>query len=126
VLDLECTRRGFIGSTSLVAAAAALPTALYWSNSGSAKILVSAERAPLFSLGSDSVLLDGPRIARLQMMTTTLPKIAGDVVLRLDATDESLLDVAAQQAGVSVKLGAALPDGFGIRAHVTPIQRNFA
>jgi hypothetical protein len=89
-------------------------------------MLVSAERAPLFSLGSQSVLLDGPRITRLQTMAATLPKVAGEIVLRLDATDESLLDVAAQQAGVSVKLGAAMPEGFGIRAHVTPLQRNFA
>lgn len=124
--DLSCTRRRFLGSTSLVAAAAAVPAALYWSNSASPAMLVSAERAPLFSLGSQSVLLEGPRIARLQTMVAALPKFSGEVVLRLDAADEPLLDVAAQQAGMSVKLGAAMPEDFGTRALITPIQRKFA
>jgi len=88
-------------------------------------MLVSAERAPLFGLGSQAVLLDGPRIARLEAMAAALPTVASEVVLRLDAADDFLLDVAAQQAGVTVTRRHE-PDRLGIRAHVALTERNFA
>lgn len=89
-------------------------------------MLVSAERTHRFASCKQALVLDGPRIARLQMMADRLPQFADEFILRLDATDDHLLDVAAQQAGVSIKRGAALPHGLGIRAHVIPQQRNFA
>jgi hypothetical protein len=89
-------------------------------------MLVSEERAPLFGVGSRAVLLEGPRIARLQAMTEALPRLHGEVVLRLDATDESLLDVAAQQAGVLISRQSGQPDDQGVRARVTPTGRKFA
>lgn len=89
-------------------------------------MLVSAERAPIFGLGSQAVLLEGPRIARLETMAAALTTVTGEIVLRLDATDDFLLDVAAQQAGVSVIRRKKLPDGLGIRAHVALTERSFA
>lgn len=125
--DLICTRRGFLGSTSLVAAAVAIPAAWRWAAMGETPtMLVSVERAPLFGLGSQAVLLNGPRITRLETMAAALSTVAGEVVLRLDAADDFLLDVAAQQAGVNVIRQNELPDGFGIRAHVALTERNIA
>lgn len=126
VADLTCSRRRFLGSTSLVAAMAAVPIWHWARQSNSAAMFVSAERAPAFSLGSRAVLLEGPRIARLEKMATTLRNVTGEVILRLDPADEPLLDVAAQQAGVSVMNRVDPVDGIGRRADVVPTRRNFA
>lgn len=126
VVDLTCSRRRFLGSTSLVAAMAAVPVWHWARQSNSAAMFVSAERAPAFSLGSRAVLLEGPRIARLETMATRLRNVTGEVILRLDPADELLLDVAAQQAGVSVMNRVDTADGIGRRANVVPVRRNFA
>jgi len=127
VSDLTCTRRRFLGSTSLIAAAAAVPAAWHWADTANAPaMLVSAERAPLFRLGSQALLFDGPRLARLEAMAAALPKIAGEVVLRLDPVDDSLLDIAAQQSGMSVVRQHERANTPSIRAHVTPTRRTFA
>ncbi len=126
MLNLSCTRRQFLGTTSLLTLSASVPAAFDWLGAHPPNMLLSAERAPPFPLSPGAVVLDGARIARLQLMADTLPRFAGEFVLRLDATDDSLLDVAAQQAGVHVRRGEALPDGLGLRAHVSLIGRNFA
>jgi len=126
MLKLSCSRRNFVGSTSLLALSAAVPTFLRQSSGQPPNLLMSAERAPPFQLPSGAVVLGGPRIARLQAMAKSLSRSSGQIVLRLDGTDDSLLDVAAQQAGVSIRRGNALPNGLGILAHVTPLSRNFA
>ncbi|MBN8830752.1 MAG: hypothetical protein J0G94_09025 [Sphingomonadales bacterium] len=126
MLDLSFTRRQILGSASLLTLATAIPAAFHWSGARAPNMLVSAERAPPFGLWSGAVLLDGPRIARLQAMAENLPRFSGEFVLRLDATDDSLLDVAAQQAGVHIRRGAALPDGLGIRAHISSTGRSLA
>jgi hypothetical protein len=127
MLDPTYTRRHFLASTSFVAAAAVIPAAWRWPGADHAPaMLVSAESAPAFDLGPQAVLLDGPRLARLEAMAAALPKVSGEVVLRLDATDDALLDVAAQLAGVNMTRRNELPDGLGIRAHVALAKRNFA
>ncbi len=89
-------------------------------------MLVSAERAPLLGSPSQALVLDGPRVERLQSMAESLSGLSGEIILRLDPVDDQLLDVAAQQARVSIRRGAAAPDGLGILAHVTPHKRNLA
>ena len=89
-------------------------------------MLVSAERAGMPGLPGNAVVLDGPRIARLQAMADSLPRFRAPFVLRLDPVDDHFLDVAAQQAGVSVQRLGALPGGLGIRARISRQQRNFA
>ncbi len=127
MLTPPCTRRRFIASTSLIMAAAAIPAAGFnWPDRQGLAIFVSAEHASPFDLARRAIRLEGPRIARLQMMADSLPKLAGEIILRLDATDDHLLDVAAQQAGMSIRRGTALADGLGIHAHVVTQQRNFA
>lgn len=127
MLTQPCTRRCFVASTSLIIASVVIPASrLRWSDERALTMFVSAERASHFNLATHAVLFDGPRIARMEAMVDSLPKFVGEILLRLDATDDHLLDVAAQQAGVSVKRGAVLPHGLGIRAHVIPQQRNFA
>lgn len=127
MLTPPCTRRRFLASTSLVMAAAAMPVVGFnWPDGPGLAMFVSAENASPFDLARQAIRLEGPRIARLQMMTESLPKLAGEIILRLDATDDHLLDVAAQQAGMSIRRGATLADGLGIHAHVIPQQRNFA
>lgn len=126
MLNLTITRRGFIGTASAAAAVASVPIAGHLAQAGPTSMILSAERGLPFSLSAGSVVLEGERLARLQTMAKALAKAGNDVVLRLDATDDKLLDIAAQQAGVSVIRGEALPDGLGIRAQVTNFQRNFA
>lgn len=105
---------------------AAVPMWHWARQSNAAAMFVSAERAPAFGLGSRAVLLEGPRIARLETMAATLRTLTGEVILRLDPADEPLLDVAAQQAGVSVMNRADTADGIGRRADIVPTRRNFA
>lgn len=120
-----CTRRRFMASTSLIIAAGAFPIAkLGWSGTQSTSMLVSAEHAARSGLSSRAVLLDGPRIERLRTMTASLSNGAGEIFLSLDPTDDHLLDIAAEQAGVSIRRGSALPDGKGIRAYVISHQRS--
>jgi hypothetical protein len=126
VLNLSCSRRRFIGSTSLLALSAAVPEIFSPRGAQTPAILMSQERWFPATFWPNAVLLDGPRISRLQVMAEKLPMFVGEFVLRLDATDDSLLDVAAQLAGVHIRRGAALPDGLGIRARISSIARNFA
>lgn len=127
VLSRPISRRHFIASTSVVAAAGAIPAVRHWQAGGDgAAHFVSAELAPRTGLPTRAVLLDGPRIERLQAMTEGLRKAAGTIVLRLDATDDHLLDIAAQMARVTVKRDAALPGGKGIAARIIPQERKFA
>lgn len=126
VLSRPISRRRFIASTSVIAAAGAIPAARLWQAEGGIALFVSAEHAPLAGLPPRAVLLDGPRIERLQAMAASLPKVAANIVLRLDATDDHLLDIAAQMARVSVKRGAILPGGKGVSARIIPQERKFA
>lgn len=131
MLTHPCTRRRFMASASLAAAAGVIATMKFgpymagMPDDARRAIFISVERAPLADLSPRALLLDGPRIARLQTMAASLPGAAGEVILRLDATDDELLDIAAQQAGVSIRRGAALPDGAGVRAAIIPHQRSF-
>lgn len=102
-----------------------MPIAGRWSEGQPPSLLVSAERANLSDSTHRAIVLDGPRITRLQVMAESLPKFTGAFVLRLDPADEYLLDVAAQQAGVSVRRLATLPSGTGMQAQVIRQERNF-
>ncbi|MCB5426474.1 hypothetical protein H0274_14510 [Altererythrobacter sp. CC-YST694] len=122
------SRRHFIASTSIIAAAGAVPAARLWQAgaTGDAALFVSAEHAPAAGLPANAVVFDGPRIERLQAMAASLSRSAANIVLRLDATDDHLLDIAAQMARVSVRRGAALSGGKGITARVISQERTFA
>jgi hypothetical protein len=87
---------------------------------------ISAERADRFARIGHGVVLDGPRVERLRAMAEALGRVSGEIVLRLDPVDDHLFDIAAQQAGVSVKRGLAAPDGLGTLAYVTPQGRSLA
>lgn len=102
--DLSCSRRGFLGKSSLVAAAAAIPSALYMTRADAPILIASAERAPAINFGEQVLTLEGDRLARLHAMVGHLGTLTGDIRLRLDATDDALLDVAADMAGVRVQL----------------------
>ncbi|OJW71542.1 MAG: hypothetical protein BGO57_16800 [Sphingomonadales bacterium 63-6] len=126
MLSRPISRRHFIASTSLVAAAGAVPAARLWQAGDGAALFVSAEHAPKAGLPARVVLLDGPRIERLQAMADGLRKASPNIVLRLDGTDDHLFDIAAQMARVTVKRGAALPGGKGVPARIIPQERKFA
>ncbi len=127
MLTHPVSRRRFIGSTSAVAVAAAIPASMAWRNAAQgAELFVSAENLPLPGLPSDAQVLDGPLIERLRTMAANLPRSSSDVVLMLDPADDQLLDIAAQQAGVSVKRGAALNNGQGVSARIIPQERTAA
>lgn len=132
MLTQPCSRRRFVLSTSsLMMTALAVPGAFRWPDKRTSfmfvsPLLVSAERASHSALPPQTLLFEGPRIARLQRMADRLPKLVGDIVLRLDATDDQLLDIAAQTAGVGIERRGGLPLDLGVRARVIPQQRTFA
>lgn len=127
MVHLSCSRRNFLGSTALVAAATAIPSLSYRGSATASRIiLVSEDLATVGDTGPQTLLLVGPRIDRLQAMAAALRTLSGEVVLRLDAADDSLLDVAAQQAAVILARGKGMFDRFGTRANVALIQRNTA
>lgn len=122
-----CTRRRFLVSASLLAATAVVPLTRFDPAAARAPhLLISAERADASGYGAQALVLDGPRVERLQAMTDSLAKVSGDVILRLDPVDDHLLDIAAQQAGVSIRRGGSAPAGRGIVAQVSSQRRSFA
>src|SRR5688572_9651981 len=124
---LVCTRRCLLVSTSLAMTAGAASVARYRPAPSAAPLaFISAERADNIGPLRQALVLEGPRIERLQIMADSLPKISGKVILRLDPVDDQLLDVAAQQMGVSVRRGVATADALGVVGHVVPQQRSFA
>ena len=120
------TRRRFVASAVLAVATGAAATLRFDPARATPRMLVSAERTGGLSTRAHALILGGPRVERLQIMAGTLSALSGMVILRLDPVDDHLLDVAAQQAGASVRRGAAAPGGLGVVAHVTPLQRSFA
>lgn len=87
-------------------------------------MIASAEFAPRFGANASSLVLDGSRLDRLNLLSAKLSAMQGEVLLRLDGTDEYLLDIAAADAGLAVRRGAQISDG--TRALITPINRKIA
>lgn len=120
------TRRRFLVSTSVVVAVGAVSIERLAPFSASPDIIVSAELADSLGFEGRSLVLEGPRFDRLQVMAKNLARISGPIVLRLDPVDDHLIDVAAQQAGVSLRRTMGARDGLGTLAEVRPQQRRLA
>lgn len=120
------TRRHFLVSSSLLVAAGSVSLGRIGQSARAPGMIVSSERANGLTPRPRVLVLEGPRVERLQVMTESLAQTSGRVVLRLDPVDDQLIDIAAQQAGVRITRDPMGKQGSGTLADVRPQQWSLA